>query len=89
MTDIEFDSAKNKANVAKHGVPLELAVFLFEGPHKVIADDRRDYGEPRFRAYGLINGRLFVCVYTERSEMIRVISLRKANRREQDAYHQS
>ncbi len=87
--DIEFDSAKNKTNIAKHGVPLDLAIYLFEGAHKVIADNRRNYGEARFRAYGLINGRLFVCVYTLRGGAVRVISLRKANRREQNAYHQS
>lgn len=87
--DTGFDSTKNKTNIAKHGVPSDLALFLFEGPHKAIADDRRNYGEQRFRAYGVVNERLFVCVFTMRGGAIRVISLRKVNRREQNAYHQS
>lgn len=42
-------------------------------------DDRKDYGERRQVACGLIRGRLFVCVFTDRGEIRRVISLRKAN----------
>jgi uncharacterized DUF497 family protein len=49
-------------------------------------DTRRDYGEPRVIAYGLIRGRINVCVYTLRGDIYRIISLRKANRREVDAY---
>jgi uncharacterized protein len=48
-----------------------------------IIDDRRDYGEARFNAFGLVNGRLFVCTYTMRDQTYRLISVRKASKQEQ------
>lgn len=54
-----------------------------------VVDARRDYGEPRFNAFGLVAGRLFVCTYTIRSEAFRVISVRRANRQEQRRWQQS
>ena len=59
---------------------------LLSGPHVTQPDVRRNYGERRIVAYGLIRGRLHVCVYTLRNDAYRIISLRKANRREIDAY---
>ena len=49
----------------------------------VLRDDRADYGESRFRAMGLIDGRLHVAVVAPRKDALRVISLRKANMREE------
>jgi uncharacterized DUF497 family protein len=77
-----FDPAKDAVNQAKHGVSLALAEILFAGPHISMADDRFDYGEAREIAFGLIHDRLFVCVYADREQERRVISLRKANKRE-------
>jgi len=77
-----FDSTKDEVNLAKHGVSLALAEVLFAGPHVSEADDRFEYGEVREISFGLIAGRLFVCVYVDRGADRRVISLRKANRRE-------
>ena len=76
------------ANREKHGVGLALAEALFAGPHVSMADDRFDYGEPRQLAFGLIEGRLFACVYVDRETERRVISLRKANGREVKRYGQ-
>jgi len=84
-----FDPAKEVANRAKHGVSLALAEILFAGPHRIVADDRFDYGEVRAVAFGLINDRLFVCVYAAREAERRVISLRKANQREVKRYDES
>lgn len=81
-----FDTAKDAVNLAKHGVSLALAEVLFAGPHVSVSDDRFDYGEMRQIAFGRINGRLFVCVYVDRGAQRRVISLRKANRREVKRY---
>jgi hypothetical protein len=77
-----FDPAKDAVNRLKHGVSLSLAEVLFAGPYVSVVDDRFDYGEIRKVAFGLINGRLFACVYADRHEERRVISLRKANKRE-------
>ena len=81
-----FDTAKDAVNQAKHGVSLALAEVLFAGPSIAVLDDRFDYGEVREVAFGRINGRLFVCVYVDRGAQRRVISLRKANKREERRY---
>ena len=84
--DYAFDPAKDAVNRRQHGVSLALAEVLFAGPHSFVPDDRFDYGEQRLVAFGHINGRLFVCVYTDRATERRVISLRKANQREVKRY---
>lgn len=73
-------------NIDKHGLPLAAAAAIFIGPHAVQDDRRMDYGERREVAYGLINHRLHVCVFTRRGERLRIISLRRANGRERRAY---
>jgi hypothetical protein len=82
----EWDEAKRLENLAKHRIDFnEVARF---GWHAAAAyvDARRAYGEERFIAYGPIDGRLHVLVYVRRGAQRRVISLRKANRREQAKY---
>jgi len=81
--DIEYDPAKDAANREKHGVSLVLGRIVLANSVGEEADERDDYGELRRIAYGLIRGRLFVCVYTLRGDTCRIISVRKANRREQ------
>ena len=81
-----FDRAKDALNQDKHGVSLALAEVLFSGRHTAVADSRFDYGETRQIAFGFINNRLFVCVYTDRDNERRIISLRKANSREVKRY---
>lgn len=80
--DYEWDEVKARSNLEKHGVPFE-AVHAFEWDTAlVLEDDREDYGEARYRAMGLIRKRLHSLVFTLRGENIRVIGIRKANRRE-------
>jgi hypothetical protein len=55
----------------------------------VAPDDRRDYGEERFVSIGPINGRLHVLIFTARDATVRVISLRKANKREVKQYEKA
>jgi len=83
---IDYDEAKSRRNVERRGIPFADAMELLSAPHVVLRDARRDYGETRFVAYGLIRDRMHVCVYTLRGDAYRIISLRKANRREVDAY---
>jgi uncharacterized protein len=83
---IEYDAVKSRRNVERRGIPFADAIELFGGPHVVLQDARQNYGEMRFVAYGLIRDRMHVCVYTLRGDAYRIISLRKANRREVDAY---
>jgi uncharacterized DUF497 family protein len=83
---IAYDAAKSRRNVKERGIGFESAMELLSGTYVMRRDTRRDYGEPRVIGYGLIGGRMHVCVYTLRADVYRIISLRKANRREVDAY---
>lgn len=82
--NIEWDDNKAAANVEKHGLSFNDALNIFDDPGaKVVEDIRTDYGEQRLVVTGLIHQRLCVVVYTVRGDMIRFISARKANKREQ------
>ena len=80
--DVEYDRDKDATNRAKHGVPLALGAVVLNRIGEII-DDRRDYGEIRINAFGLVASRLFVCTYTIRVQTHRLISVRKASRQEQ------
>ena len=86
IMEIEFDPAKDEANQAKHGMSLDLAKVIDLQTAVIRLDDRRAYGEDRFRAYGSIDGRLCMLVFTLRGSKVRPISLRKANRMEVRRY---
>lgn len=76
--DIEFDPAKDAANIAKHGISLARAAELEVQAY--VADER--FAEPRFRLYGLIDGQAYCVAGTMREGTIRVISLRRAHAKE-------
>jgi uncharacterized DUF497 family protein len=84
--DIEFDPSKDAANREKHGVSLALGAAVLMGLVGEIVDDRRPYGEVRMNAFGMVQGRLYTCTYTIRENRIRLISVRKANAREQQRW---
>ena len=84
--EIEFDASKDEANRAKHGCSLAEAARLDWDAALVIQDDRQDYGEERYIVTAPIEGRLCVTVLTPRAERMRIISLRRANRRESKRY---
>ncbi len=78
----DWDADKANANFDKHGVPF-TDVYRFDWASAIEAEDTRfDYGETRIQALGKIGDRYHVLVYAMRDDCIRVISLRKANRRE-------
>lgn len=76
--EIEFDPAKDAANIEKHGISLERAADLELLAY--VEDDR--FAEPRFRLYGLIDGVAHCVAGTERDGKVRVISLRRAHAKE-------
>jgi hypothetical protein len=83
----EWDERKSARNVIKHGVPFEYAVRVFLDSHRLDYEDTRlDYGEQRRFTLGIIEGRLFAVAYVPRGRLIRLISARKANEREQTKY---
>lgn len=86
---IEFDSAKNCANLEKHGISLAEAVSLEWKTAVIWPDTRRDYGEVRMSAVGYIGLRLDFVAFVDRDNSRRIISLRKASRREMKRYAQT
>ena len=75
----EWDERKNQSNLIKHGFDFADAYRIFNLPMVVELDERENYGETRFVAIGLLDGRVVVIVYTEPdAQTIRIISLRKA-----------
>lgn len=78
----EWDEAKRASTLALRGIDFaDMARFDWDSA-VLVPDDREDYGEPRFRATGLIDGRLHMAVLTPRDGAVLLISLRKANERE-------
>ncbi len=83
---ITYDPGKDAINTTKHGVSLADAVLLEWEYMWAIEDTRTDYGEQRIIGYAPIGSRVYCVVFTERGGVRRVISLRKANRREVRLY---
>ena len=87
---IEFDQDKDASNLAKHGVSLSFGAMVLDDPHRLdILDVRFDYAEERYVSYGKVDGRIWVCVFTERDSVPRLISVRKANDRETRRYDET
>lgn len=83
---ISFDPAKRLATLAARGLDFRDAVEVFAGHRLEIVDDRFDYGEERLLTVGVLTGRMVIVVWTWRGEERRIISMRKANDREQALY---
>jgi uncharacterized DUF497 family protein len=83
---IVFDPAKRLSTLQSRELDFAHAGEVFDGPHLTIEDDRNDYGETRYFTVGLLVGRMVVIVWTPRGDDQRVISMRRANDREQKAY---
>ena len=84
--EYEWDKAKRRSNLAKHGVDF-ADVERFDWTSAIErADTRRPYGERRWRSLGLIDGILHMLVHTRRAQRVRVISMRKASRKEKADY---
>lgn len=86
---IEFDPSKDSANLLKHGVSLALASELEWDEALVWIDTRYDYGEARMIALAPKTGILYYVAFLDRGTARRIISLRRANRREVKHYVES
>jgi uncharacterized protein len=90
---IEWDEAKNRWNLRKHGVSFETAQLVFDDPHHLSVQDREVGGEERWRTLGFVGGAVLLLVaHTWRdedgNETVRIISARKATARERKRYEQ-
>ena len=91
--DLEFvwDRRKSETNLSLRGFDSLFATQIFSGVTVERADDRRDYGEPRFVAVGVVKDICLTVVYTDRRKAFggierRIISARLSNRKERMVY---
>lgn len=84
----EWDEKKSEENLLKHGLAFEDAEAVFSGQCVTFEDARHDYGEKRLITLGALEGRVVVIAHTPRGDRTRIISMRKANSREQKAYQE-
>ena len=85
--EFEWDPAKNESNQANHGVAFEEAIAVFRDKHGVLIEDPdHSHDEDRFVLIGMSVVGVLVVSHCYRNNAIRIISARKANRRERDAY---
>ncbi len=89
-----WDPAKSDANVRERGFDFEFASLIFDGPTLEQEDRRQDYRERRMVAIGQADGVELTVVYTDRRNATgepdrRIISARRSNHRERQAYHEA
>ncbi len=83
----DWDEAKNRSNIRKHGIDFVDVPTMFDRPMAVFLDDREDYGEHRWIGIGMLKTITAVVVFVERNpNTIRILSARKATRREEAIY---
>ncbi len=83
---ITFDPDKRGNTLEHRGLDMAQADQVFAGPTVTVEDDRKDYGEKRLITIGYLLRRMVVLVWTRRGATRRIISIRKANEREQASY---
>ena len=84
--EFTWSVAKCRANIKLHGLDFVDAPSVFEGPTYTFEDDRLIYREQRFVTLGLLAGIPVSLVHTESEHEIRIISFRKATKREAQIY---
>jgi hypothetical protein len=85
---ITFDPVKREATITERGLDFADADQVFAGVTLDGEDERADYGERRLVSVGHLRGRMVIVVWTQRGDARHVISMRKANEREQARYRQ-
>ena len=88
--EFDFDPAKDEANRFKHGMRLAFGMRVFaHDDHVVVASHRPIDGEDRFKAIGLVDGKLYTVVHVWRGDVVRLISVRRSNAGEQRHYNRN
>jgi uncharacterized protein len=82
---ITFDKAKRLKILEERGLDIAESGLVFESEYVEIEDDRRDYGERRYRVWGFLNGQRISLVWTPRDSSRRIITLRHAHEPEHKA----
>ena len=85
---VDFDPAKDAGNLAKHGVSLVFGLLVFGDANiAIVPTVRIGDEEERFKAIGLVDGKLWTVIHVWRGAVVRLISVRRSNAREQRDYH--
>jgi len=84
--EFEWDEAKHARTLRERGIGFDDAALVFDGRVLIWEDTRRDYGEDRFRAVGETAGDILHVAFTWRGDVIRIISVRRANRKETELW---
>lgn len=88
--EFEWNEAKSNDCLSLRGFDFAYAMRIFLDEQRVTSPDLRwDYGEERFQTLGRIEDRVYLVVFTKRSNAVRIISARKANEREVQTYENS
>lgn len=85
----EWHEHKRQTNLFKHRLDFADCAAVFAGDVLTLTDDRFDYGESRSLALGLLEGLVVVVAFVQSGDAVRIISMRKASKREQETYFQS
>lgn len=88
MSFITYDITKSQHNLRYRGLSFDRVSDLDWSDAWIYQDERNNYGEVRYIAYGMLEERLHFVCFTETEQGVRVISFRKANRREVNLYEQ-
>lgn len=86
MVRFEWDERKRLVNLNRHGIDFADAYRIFDFDRFLLADDRFDYGEERWISFGMLFGEVVAVTHTETDEVIRIISVRRAEKHEQERY---
>lgn len=85
--EVEFDTDKDEINRFKHRLSLAFGQRVLANPdHVVVPSFRPIDGEERYKAIGLVDGKLYTVVHVSREEVVRLISVRRSNDSEQRNY---
>ena len=88
--EFEWDKRKRQINIKKHGIDFLDAPEIFQGPMLVGIDETDDYGEDRYIGIGFLRAQVVVVVFTEKHrEIIRLISVRKATKHEEERFRKA
>lgn len=86
MIEFEYDQAKSDSNLYKHGIDFKQAQLLWRDEQALIVPARTE-AESRYVLIGQCLGKLWTCIFTQRSGRIRIISVRRARDGEKEKYH--
>ena len=87
MMQFEWDRAKSDRNVQERGFGFDFGALIFDGPFVEWCDIRAVWGESRVVAVGAVDGLVLAVVYTDRGDVRRIFSARRARKKERELWH--